>query len=199
MLSIAANNRYYEDEEGEQIAVADRHELHSFTPTKHQSRRRLGSAFGEKNMKNLDEPDVEWSSLPGYEKIEPLLRRKTMIGCTLVRSLRVINYVVDGNFSTDVILDLVHDYGDRESLQIVFRRCHQITIEDTHQICGLAFRDVFKRGWDLTRFEVYDYEESKIGLFCHRIEFDKNTEQIAVADRDQLRNFSPITPQTSGG
>ena len=35
----------------EQIAVADRHQLHSFTPTTHQSRRRLGSALGRLNRK----------------------------------------------------------------------------------------------------------------------------------------------------
>ena len=45
--------------EAEQVAVADRHQLHSFTPTTHQPRRRLGSAFAEEIMTPDSHTDTE--------------------------------------------------------------------------------------------------------------------------------------------
>lgn len=130
-------------------------------------------------MKHLDEPEIEWVSLPGYDDIAEILTRNSHTGCTMVQRLTVKNFIGDEGFQSEVVIDLAHDIRDSEAVRVRFQGCHQIRIDDTYQVCGLAFRDISKRGWEFTKFEVYDYEESKIGLFCHRIRLERidNTEQ----------------------
>jgi hypothetical protein len=130
-------------------------------------------------MMNQEEPDVDWDAIPGYHDVSEILQQKTSAGCTMVRSMTVKNFSDDGSYRCDILLELVHEYSDPHSVQLHFEKCHQLRLDDTYQICGLAFRDVSKRGWESTRFEVFDYEESKISFFCNRITLKKNTEQVA--------------------
>jgi hypothetical protein len=115
------------------------------------------------------EAEIPIRSLPGYVSVAALFEKKTKCGCTLVRDFLVRNHVEEGRFATTVSLVLVHDREDKEGVEFVFSGVTGLEIKDTHQISGLAVRDIRSRGWEAARFEVYDYEGGALRFFCWHV------------------------------
>jgi len=117
----------------------------------------------------IAEPEVPLSALSGYADVADLLARKSKWGCTLVRELLIKHASEDERSGTTLTLVLLHDRNEKFGVRFTFHRVSGLKIQDTHQVCGLAVRDVRSRGWEGIRFEVYDYENAAITFFCEDV------------------------------
>jgi hypothetical protein len=98
------------------------------------------------------------------------------VGCTIVRQFIIRNQIVEGSFRCDLILDFAHEYDNTEAVRFEFEEVHGLKIEETHQVSGLAIKDVNSRGWDRTRYEIYDYEGDAIRFYCRIVRLSRITE-----------------------
>lgn len=133
-----------------------------------------GISYGV-GMTESVERDVELSSLPGFNTVEDILKRRSFAGCTTVQQFTIRNRIVGGVFNCHLILDFAHEYDDAEAVRFEFEEIHDLKIGETHQVSGLAIKDVSSRGWDRTRYEVYDYEGDAIRFYCRTIKLSRVT------------------------
>jgi hypothetical protein len=105
-----------------------------------------------------------------------ILERKSRYGCTLIREFRVDHAASEDAPSTLVSFVLVHDRKE-EGVRFVFTKVGGLKIHDTFQVSGLAVRDVRSRGWEQTRFEVYDYENAAFTFLCWDIALSRADEK----------------------
>ena len=124
-------------------------------------------------MSNQAENEVALSSLPGFSTVEDILKHKSVSGCTMVRRFSLLNSTEEGLFKCDLILEFVHDHTDSEAARFEFEEVHGLKISETHQISGLAIKDIASRGWDRTRYEIYDYEGDVIQFYCRSIKLSR--------------------------
>ncbi len=122
------------------------------------------------------EPDIELSNLPGFNTVEDILKRDSLLGGTMARELTFRKRTQERLFRCDLILCFVHDYDDAEAVRFEFEEVHGLESRETHQVSGLAIKDVSSRAWDRTRYEIYDYEGDAIHFYCGGIRLSRTTE-----------------------
>ena len=125
--------------------------------------------------------DVPISSLKGYEQVKELIPNGSLLLFTQIWSLRVQNVLTgDGDFQKNVILELAKDFApdDADIIRITMRNAGGCVFDNTSQITGFAVLDVQAKQWDGIRYEIYDYEQSAIKLYCEDIEMEKSNKKI---------------------
>lgn len=115
--------------------------------------------------------DIKVSELDGFEQVATIIASRPLFHFSRVHSFRYFGRREDelGDQWRDI--ELVMDEFDPPHAQVGFRfhRVADVSFSGFGQIMGLFFQSIQERGWERLRFEVGDYEDSHIHLFCHEI------------------------------
>lgn len=116
--------------------------------------------------------DVPIEKIPGFGAVAPLFSNKKLYHFSFVRSFLFAEEEDElGDRWMCIRLVMEHDSLLKEMIGLLFERVSAVEFSGFGQIQGLCFQSVVERGWEKLRFEVGDYEEGKIHLYCHAIQF----------------------------
>ena len=114
--------------------------------------------------------DLKPSELPGFEQVETLLGQGSLLHFNQVQSFRFYREEDDvGEIRAQVELILKKWDEPQALLGIRFRGVVDVSFSGFAHISGLYIQSIRERGWEKLRYEVGDYEEGKIHLFCEDI------------------------------
>jgi hypothetical protein len=117
--------------------------------------------------------DIEVSQLDGFEQVASIIADRPLYHFSVVHTFRFFRHREDylGDPWSDIELVMEEFNPPRAQIGISFHRVADVTFSGFAQIMGLYFKSIKERGWERLRFEVGDYEEGKIHLFCHQVSF----------------------------
>ncbi|WP_035613420.1 hypothetical protein [Haloferula sp. BvORR071] len=117
------------------------------------------------------EPDIPLAELEGYAEVAGIIARRPLYHFSWVHSFCYHSQQEDelGNHWRDIELVMGESKAPSARIGIRFHRVDHVAFSGFGEIEGLFFRSIKKRNWEKLRYEVGDYEESKISLFCHGI------------------------------
>ena len=113
--------------------------------------------------------DIKISELQGFEQVAAIIAGRPLFHFSFVHSFCYFVRCEDGIQWSDI--ELVMEELDAPHAQVGIR-FHRVSIDSFSgfgQIMGLYFQSIRERGWEGLRFEVGDYEDGQIHLFCHEI------------------------------
>jgi hypothetical protein len=118
------------------------------------------------------------SSFPGYEDVADLIPDGSFLRCTDLWRMTLEHYRDElGALNRRLVLELTSDRQTptTERVAVIMESPVQIRLPDptSCSILGLAMEDVRERGWEETKWRVYDYEMSGLDLFCTTIRFER--------------------------
>lgn len=114
---------------------------------------------------------ISLSEIKGYDQIADVVANHPPYYFSRVYSFRYFSRREDELGDTWRDIELVMEEMDppRARIGIKFHRVTDAEFSGFAQIMGLCFQAIQERGRERLRFEVGDYEEGKIHLFCHEI------------------------------
>jgi hypothetical protein len=116
------------------------------------------------------DPVIELSELMGFHEVEAAVAGRPLFHFNWVQSFRYSSCEGElGDAWGEV--ELVMKELEPPHSQIGFR-FHRVSVQSFSgfgQIMGLCFWNIRGRGWEGHRFEVGDYEDGHIHLFCDEI------------------------------
>lgn len=114
--------------------------------------------------------DIKISTLEGYEQIAGVMAGRPLFHFSHVRSFYwVLREDELGSQWSDIELVMYESEPPHAQIGIRFHRVGVQKFSGFGQIMGLFFQSIQERGWESYRFEVGDYEDSHIHLFCYEI------------------------------
>jgi hypothetical protein len=115
--------------------------------------------------------DIKISELVGYEQVAAIIAGRPLFHFSVVHSFRYFARREHelGDEWRDIELVMEELEPPRAQIGIRFHRVADVDFSGFAQIQGLFFQNIQERGWERLRFEVGDYEDSRIHLFCHEI------------------------------
>jgi hypothetical protein len=115
--------------------------------------------------------DIKMSELEGYDQIADVAAGRPLCHFSCVHSFRYFGCHEDELGDTWRDIELVIEERELPCAQvgIKFHRVADVEFSGFGHIAGLFFQSIQERGWERLRFEVGDYEEGHIHLFCHDI------------------------------
>lgn len=118
-----------------------------------------------------DTSDIKLSELKGFHEVEATVAGRRLIHFSRVYSFRYFGRLEDEFGGVWQDIELVMEELEPPYAQIGFRfhRVADVSFSGFGQIMGLHFQNIKQRGWEKLRFEVGDYEDSQIRLFCRDI------------------------------
>lgn len=120
---------------------------------------------------SINAQDIKVSELRGFEQVAAIVAARQLIHFSGVHSFQYFRSREDelGDKWNDI--ELVMEEVDSPYAQIGIRlhRVTDVSFSGFGQITGLCFQSIEERGSMRLRFEVGDYEEGRIHLFCHDI------------------------------
>jgi hypothetical protein len=119
---------------------------------------------------STDVQDIKLSELEGFEEVAATAAGRPLFHFNRVYSFRYFGRHEDELGDTWQDIELVMEELEPPHAQIGFRfhRVADVSFSGFGQIMGLYFQNIKQRGWEL-RYEVGDYEDGQIRLFCHSI------------------------------
>ena len=118
-----------------------------------------------------EQQDIPLSELEGFESISRIVAGRPLYRFSGVRSFQYFAQRMDelGDEWNEIELVLEVPEPPYEGIGFRFHRVRDISFSGFAQIMGLYFQAIEERGWEKLSFEVGDYENGKIHLYCHRI------------------------------
>jgi hypothetical protein len=115
--------------------------------------------------------DIKISELEGYEQVAAIVAARSLFHFSGLHSFRYFGRREDelGDAWSDIELVMEELEPPRAKVGIRFHRVADVSFSGFAQIMGLYFQSIQERGWEKLRFEVGDYENGHIHLFCHEI------------------------------
>jgi hypothetical protein len=113
--------------------------------------------------------DIEISELQGFEQVADIINGRPLFHFSFVRSFRYFVQCEDGRQWSEIEFVMEELDTPHAQIGIRFERVSVDKFSGFGQIMGLFFEAIHPRGWESHRFEVGDYEDGRIHLFCHEI------------------------------
>ena len=114
--------------------------------------------------------DIEISELPGFEEVAAFAANRPLFHFSFVQSFHYsVSEDSHGEQWSDVDLVMRELEAPYAQVGIRFHRVAVDSFSGFGQIMGLYFQSIQDRGWERLCFEVGDYEDGHIHLFCHAI------------------------------
>jgi hypothetical protein len=113
---------------------------------------------------------IELSALNGFPEVEAVVAGRPLFHFSWVQSFRYSSCEDDLGDAWEEV-ELVMKELEPPQAQIGFR-FHRVSVQSFSgfgQIMGLSLRDIRGRGREGRRFEVGDYEDGRIHLYCDDI------------------------------
>ena|SRR5258708_34727996 len=116
-------------------------------------------------------PDIEVAHLDGFESVASIIADRPLYHFSVVHSFRFFRHREDylGDPWSDIELVMEELEPPRAQIGLSFHRVADVSFSGFGQIMGLCFKSIQERGWESLRYEVGDYEDGYIHLFCHKI------------------------------
>jgi hypothetical protein len=115
-------------------------------------------------------PDIRLSDLEGYADVAQILGGRPLYQFSYVHSfLFVEREDILGDSWRDVDMVLAELEPPRHKIGFRFHRVADVAYSGFGQIMGLYVQSIAERGWEKLRYEVGDYEDGHIHLFCHSV------------------------------
>ncbi len=114
--------------------------------------------------------DIPYDKMPGFAAVAHVLAGARPYDFSYVYSF-VYTEEEDalGERWRNITLVMADDSPAKKKVGFRFERVTDVRFSGFGQIMGMYIQSVVDRGWEGLRFEVGDYEEEKIHLFCHSI------------------------------
>ena len=115
--------------------------------------------------------DIKVSELEGFEQVAAIIAGRPLFHFSRVSSFRYFGRREDelGDMWNDIELVMEELESPRAQIGIRFHRVADVSFSGFGQIMGLYLHSIQERGWERLRFEVGDYEDTRIHLFCLEI------------------------------
>ena len=115
--------------------------------------------------------DIKISEFEGFEQVAAVIADRPLFHFSRVHSFHYFGRREDdvGDTWRDIELVMEELEPPRAQVGIRFHRVADVEFSGFGQIVGLYFQSIEERGWERLRFEVGDYEDSRIHLFCYEI------------------------------
>ena len=114
--------------------------------------------------------DMPLSQLPGYSEVAGIVAGRPLFHFGRVASFFFRRQEdMLGDVWPDIDLVMQESEPPHRKIGFRFHRAAEVEFSGFGNIPGLFFQSIKERGWEHLRFEVGDYEESRIHLFCHEI------------------------------
>lgn len=115
-------------------------------------------------------PDIRPSDLEGYTEVAHILSNRPLYHFSFVHSFFFAEREdLLGDTWRDIELVLAELELPRQRIGFRFHRVADVTYSGYGQIMGLYVQGIEERGWAKLRYEVGDYEDGRIRLFCHSV------------------------------
>jgi hypothetical protein len=120
---------------------------------------------------SINAQDIKISELEGFAHVADILAGRPLFHFSRVHSFRYFGRREDelGDTWSDIELVMEELEPPHAQIGIKLHRVVDVEFSGFGQIMGLFFQSIQERGWERLRFEVGDYEDSRIHLFCHEI------------------------------
>lgn len=118
-----------------------------------------------------DTHEIPISELDGFQQVADTMAGRPLCHFNRVYSFRYFGRQEDDQGDEWRNIELVMEEFDPPHAQVGIR-CHRVSdvsFSGYFQILGLNFRSIRDRGWDQLCFEVGDYEDGGIHLYCFAI------------------------------
>lgn len=115
--------------------------------------------------------DIDISTLKGFDQVAAVIAGRPLFHFNVVNSFCYFRRREDDLSNRWPDIELVMEELESPQGQIGIRFCEVADVEFSGfgQIIGLFFQSIQDRGWERLRFEVGDYEDGRIHLFCREI------------------------------
>jgi hypothetical protein len=115
--------------------------------------------------------DIKVSELPGFDQVSAIIAGRPLFHFSRVHSFHYFGRCEDevGGTWSDIELVMEEFAPPHAQVGIRFHRVADVSFSGFGQIIGLYFQSIYERGWEQLRFQVGDYEDSRIHLFCYEI------------------------------
>ncbi|MGV3755172.1 MAG: hypothetical protein ACO1QS_07295 [Verrucomicrobiota bacterium] len=115
--------------------------------------------------------DIKVSEFEGFERVSGIIAGRPLFHFSRVHAFRYFARREDelGDQWSDIELVMEEFDSPHAQIGIRFHRVADVSFSGFGQIMGLYFQRIQERGWEQLRFEVGDYEDGRIHLFCHEI------------------------------
>jgi hypothetical protein len=117
---------------------------------------------------NTNAQDIKISQFEGFEQLAAIIAGRPLSHFSRVRSFHYFGLGADFLLN-DIVLVIEELELPRAQIGIRFHGVADVSFSGFSQIMGLYFQNIQGRGWERVRFEIGDYEDSHIHLFCHEI------------------------------
>ena len=116
-------------------------------------------------------PDIPVSELPGYAEVAEIVAGRPLHHFGGVVSFCYSRQVVGEHSAVWPCIELVmaEQVAPHRQIGFRFRGVRDVQFSGWGSIVGLFFQSIKSRGWEDARFEVGDYEQSSIHLYCYEI------------------------------
>lgn len=115
-------------------------------------------------------PDICPPDLEGYAEVAHILGNRPLFHFSYVHSFFFSDREdLLGDTWRDIELILAELEQPRRKIGFRFHRVRDVTFSGFGQIMGLYAQNIEQRGWEKLRYEIGDYEEGHIHLFCHSV------------------------------
>lgn len=115
-------------------------------------------------------PDIRPPDLEGYEEVAHILGNRPLFHFSYVHSFLFSDREdLLGDTWRDIELILAELEPPRRKIGFRFHRVRDVTFSGFGQIMGLYAQSIEQRGWEKLRYEIGDYEDGRIHLFCHSV------------------------------
>jgi hypothetical protein len=113
-------------------------------------------------------PDVPLTQIPGYSEVAAIVAGRPLHHFGGVVSF-CYRQQTEAAVWPEIDLVMQEQEPPHEQIGFRFRGVRDVQFSGWGSIVGLYFQNIEDRGWEDARFEVGDYEQGGIHLFCHEI------------------------------
>ena len=114
--------------------------------------------------------DIKISEVEGFAQVAGIMAGRPLFHFSSVHSFRYFRREDEmGGTWSDIELVMEELEPPRAQVGIRLHGVADVEFSGFGQIMGLFFQSIQERGWERLRFEVGDYEDSRIHLFCQEV------------------------------
>jgi len=116
-------------------------------------------------------PDIQLSQIPGFSEVADIVAGRPLshFGGVVSFCYRRQAENERGKVWPDINLVMQEQEPPHRKIGFRFHGVRDVQFSGWGSIVGLYFQSIKDRGWEDARFEVGDYEQGGIHLFCHEI------------------------------
>ena len=112
--------------------------------------------------------DIPLTQIPGYSEVADIVAGRPLYHFGGVVSF-CYRRQTEGEASPEIDLVMQEQEPPHRKIGFRFRGVRDVQYSGWASIVGLYFQSIKDRGWEDARFEVGDYEQGYIHLFCREI------------------------------